>query len=234
VHFGIEEPVALSFTVTPEVTSQQIGGLRYSIVTTGNVGQLTNVTDTGTADYKAPDMGITVIFKITILAGPAKDGGFQKSIEILEPSGGFITKLSGPKHIANTWSTGFKGVIHITPSNVSFFNLSFYEGSCPIELSGWLNTNQFNIPHAQGPSNRITSKNEVDYEDNIYTGSKGPPYGVGTWHWDIPWNIITNSNRTISLGAFRQLATSDANGKAVITKGGRTQESNAADPTSDW
>lgn len=82
--------------------------------------------------------------------------------------------------------------------------------------------------------NAITSANEVDYEDNIYTGSKGPPYGEGFWYWDIPWNIKTNSNRTIPLGAFRQLATSDNNGKAAISKGGRTQESNAADPTSDW
>ena len=48
---------------------------------------------------------------------------------------------------------------------------------------------------------------------------------------------ITNSIRTIPLGPFRQPATSDENGKALISKGG-TQESNAtataADPTSDW
>ena len=80
--------------------------------------------------------------------------------------------------------------------------------------------------------NRITSKNEVDFEDNIFTGVKIPSYGTGTWHWDIPWKVVTNSNRSISIGTFRQLATADNNGKAVIT-GGRSQESNAADPTSD-
>lgn len=233
-HFGIEEQVSLSFTATPAVTVQQIGGLRWDFVTTGNRGQLTNVTDEGTADYSAPDTANSIIFKILVLDGPSKNLGFQQGIVIVEPSGGFITKLSGPKHIANTWSTGFKGVIHITPANVSFFNLLFQEGSCPIVLSGWLNTNEFNIPHAQGPMNRITSKNEVDFEDNIFTGVKSPPYGTGTWHWDIPWKVVTNSNRSISIGTFRQLATADNNGKAVITKGGRSQESNAADPTSDW
>jgi len=82
--------------------------------------------------------------------------------------------------------------------------------------------------------NAITSLNEVNYEDNIYTGEKEPPYGTGSWYWDIPWKVITNSGRTISIGTFQELATSDNNGKAVISKGGATQSSNAGDQSSDW
>jgi len=235
--FGIEENISLSVSLTPSVAVSQVGGLRWSIVTTGNTGTLSNVADDGTALYAVPDIANSIVLAIKILAGPCKGLGYTKGIVAVAPNGGNIRRLgTATKHTINTWSTGFLGVIHITPDDVSFRNLFFYEGFAPVRLSGWLDTNQFNHPHAPSASQSlIDSHNDVLYEDKIYTGQKAPPYGVGHWYWDIPWHVTTRSGRDIKIGDFRQLATSDSDGKAVISKGGRTVSSLAGDATRhDW
>lgn len=236
--FGIEESISLGVILRPSVTVSQVGGLRWSIVTTGSgVGTLSDVLDDGTAIYVAPDTAHSIVLSIKILEGPCKDSGYSTSFAIVEPTGGNIYRLgTATKHQINTWSTGFLGVIHITPDDVSFRNLLFYEGAAPVSLSGWLATNQFNIPHAQTTNPPpIDSHNDVLYEDRIYTGQKESPFGIGYWYWDIPWHVITHSGRNIGIGTFRQLATSDDNGTAVISKGGRTVSSNAgADTRNDW
>jgi hypothetical protein len=236
VRFGIEEEVGLSFTATPNVTATQIGGLRWSIVTIGNVGKLTMLMDDGTGTYNAPDTANSVTLKLEILSGPSKGSGPTKAISIVEPSGGFVNRspTTGLRHTQNSWSVGFLGEIFITPSDVSFYNLLFYEGAAEMHSSGWLSS--FNDPHPPSArAERINSRNAVNKADEIFSGTKyGPTYGVGQWYWDIPWYVETNSGRVISLGMFRELATSDATGKATISKGGHSESRVPSNPTSEW
>ena len=168
-----------------------------------------------------------------VLKGASKDQERAVAITIVEPNGGFITKFSGVNHERDTWSTGFLGNIHITPTDVSFYNLSFLEGAVAPHSEGWL----LGYPqsHPQSVSwVRIDSTNEVGRQDEIFTGRKDPPFGQGLWYWDIPWYVGTNSLRVIRLPDAQQLSTSDSNGKAVISKGGKIVSSLAADSTTGY
>lgn len=236
--FGIEEDVNLSFTSNPSITAAQASGLTWKITSVGTgFGTLAPMND-GTGMYTAPDTGKTLGLKLEVLDGPSKGGGPTTTIGIVQPSGGSITRAPGTgiKHDQNTWSTGFVGEFHVTPSDVSFFNLLFYEGAAPMVSSGWLST--FNIPHQQSSgSGRIDSSNTVQFTDHIFSGVKSPPppYGVGEWYWDIPWHFITKSGvRDVVFVTVRQRATSDNAGTAVITKGNASSQSVPSDPTSNF
>jgi hypothetical protein len=233
IRFGVEEGVALSFTASPAVTASQAGGLRWSISTTGaGIGTVSSADD-GTGTYNAPDAAASISLNLKVLAGPSKDQERVVAITIVEPSGAYVTKFSGIKHFVNTWSAGFLGDIHITPADVSFYNLLFYEGAAPAHSSGWL----LNYPQSHSQSQtqvRINSQNTINVQDEIFTGAKNPPYGIGEWYWDIPFRVVTNSGRTISLPDVRQLSTADNDGKAVISKGGASVSRVPTDPTSTY
>ena len=187
--------------------------------------------DDGTGSYDAPDTGKSIALALKALDGPSKDQGPTVNITIVEPSSAFIQKFSGIKHNVDTWSCGFLGNIYVGPSDVSFYNLSFYEGGANAVTSGWLA--EFNVPHPQSSSqHRIGSDNGVNEQDEINSGQKSGPYGVGFWYWDIPWHVTTNSNRDIAFMTARQLATSDTAGKCVISKGGAAVSRVPSDPTS--
>ena len=239
VKFGIEEEVALSFTTAPEVTAAQMGGLRWRIVTPGtDNGILSSLTDEGKGTYNAPETAKAVTLKPEILNGPSKGRGPTKEISIVEPSGGFIRRYpgTGVSHRINTWSVGFKGEIFITPLDVSFFNLRFSEGAALTHKSGWLldlvvrNHTESEVPI------RINSRNAVNEPDFIHSGEKepNPTYDDGAWYWDIPWFVLTNSNRSISLGEYKQLSTSDETGRATISKGGHSETRIPSNATTSW
>jgi hypothetical protein len=234
--FGIEESMSLSFTVTPSLSASQLGGLRWSITSSGSGNGTITASDEGTGTYVAPDAGKSISLALKVLDGPSKDGGPTVNIAIIEPSSGYASRdFSGIRHTVDTWSVGFLGDIHVGPSDVSFRNLFFYEGAAPVHLSGWLNTNQFNNPHAQSArSVAIDSRNVVSEQDEIWSGQREGPYGEGYWYWDIPWHIITNSGRNITFTTVREIATSDANGTAVISKGGPAVSRVPSNVTSFW
>jgi len=59
--------------------------------------------------------------------------------------------------------------------------------------------------------------------------------GEGYWYWDIPWHVITRSGRNITLpSTVRQLATADANGTAVISKGASGESRIPSNSTTTW
>lgn len=233
IRFGIEEEVHLSFSSTPSLTASQLGGLRWKITTIGSGNGTLPPADDGAGTYNAPDTAKSVTLKLEILNGPSKGNGITKDISIVEPTDAFITIGSGIQHTVNTWSAGFKGRIHVTPDDVSFMNLSFYEGSAQAHSSGWLAG--FISNHSQSATSiRINSTNAVNELDIIHTGTKNPPYGVGEWYWDIPWHILTNSGRDFVFKTPREIATSDDTGKAVISKAGGSASKESSDPTSSY
>jgi len=234
--FGIEESMSLSFTVAPSLSASQLGGLRWSITCSGSGNGTITASDEGTGTYVAPDTAKSISLALKVLSGPSKDSAAAFNFSIVEPSSGYASKdFSGIRHTIDTWSVGFLGDIHVGPADVSFLNLFFYEGAADVHLSGWLNTNQFNNPHQQGTIARaIDSHNVVNEQDEIWSGQKEGPYGEGYWYWDIPWHILTNSGRNITFTTVREIATSDANGRAVISKGGPAVSRVPSDSTSSW
>jgi len=231
--FSILEQMSLSFSATPPITAAPAGGLRWRIVTIGVGNGTLAPVDDGTGIYNAPDTARTVTLKLEVLNGPSKGGGPTRDLTIVQPVGGFIRRIGGIRHTFNSWSAGFLGEIHVTPSDVSFFNLSFYEDAAPENSSGWLAG--YPGPHLRSQFfERITSRNVVNQLDEIYSGRKFGPYGDGKWFWDIPWRIRTDTGRDFLFAIIRQLATSDVSGKATISKGGTTVTRVPSDPTSEW
>jgi hypothetical protein len=233
IRFGIEEEIQLTFGSTPSLTASQLGGLRWKITTTGTGNGTLPPADDGTGTYNAADTAKSVTLKLEVLTGPSKGNGITKDISIVEPTDAYITRDSGVQHTHNTWSVGFKGRIYVTPSDVSFLNLSFYEGAAQAHSSGWLAG--FISDHSQSAlAIRINSTNAVNELDIIHTGTKNPPYGSGEWYWDIPWHILTNSGRDFVIKTPRELATSDNTGKAVISKAGESASKESTDSTSNY
>ncbi len=235
-HFGIEEVITLGFTPTPSVTVSQAGGLRWRIVTTGTGNGSLTANDDGGGTYNAPDTAKAITLAIQVLNGPSQ--GLEKSVNItiVEPTGGTISQTLGSsiKHTTNSWSCGFLGDIRLTPTNVSFFNQLFMELVAQPVSSGWLQGFPPDHP-ASATAVRVTSTNTVNQSDQIFSGVKFGPYGEGSWHWDIPWRMITNdSGRQFTFATMRQQSTSDTNGTCVISKGGLSRSRVPSDPTSGF
>jgi hypothetical protein len=242
IRFGLEERIALSYTVSPAVTTTQIGGLQWKILSGGGT---VAATTGGAVTYTAPEFAGAVILNLEIQAGPSKGGGPSENIVIVAPSGAYMTKVAGTdlKHVYNSWSVGFLGNIYLLPKDVSFKNLYFYEGATLGVGSGWL-SNFNNYPHPQSTFSRpIISGNiltgcQVYAEDDAYSGVKfatnTDPYANGVWYWDIPWYYLTSSNTAVNFTTARQNHTSDPNGTAVITKGGVSFRRIPSDPSSDY
>lgn len=231
--FGILEQMSPGFSASPPVTAAQAGGLRWRIASVGVGNGTLAPVDDGAGVYNAPDTAKTVTLKLEVLNGPSKGGGPTRDLTIVQPVGGFIRRIGGIRHTFNSWSVGFLGEIHVTPSDVSFFNLSFYEDVAPGNASGWLA--EFNSPHPRSKLMvRIDSKNVVNELDEIYSGRKFGPCGDGEWLWDIPWRIHTDTGRDFVFAIIRQRATSDVFGKATISKGGTTATRVPSYPTSEW
>ena len=231
--FGIEETIELGFTSNPTLTASEVGGLRWKIVTPTTGGGTLPQEEDGTVTYSAPDTAASVTLKLEVLSGPSTGGGPTTSITVVEPSGAYITRANNLiGHVNNTWSAAFRGIIHLTPEDVSFFNLLFYEGYADLHAEGWVVDVPFLGNHPPSATMvRINSRNEVNTTDNINTGQKSGPYGVGEWYWDIPWHFVTNSGRDVHFITVRQKATSDNVGTAVISKAGASVSRVPSDPT---
>jgi hypothetical protein len=240
--FGLEERITLSYGVTPAVTLTQIGGLQWKVLSGGGTMAATT---SGTVTYTAPESPDAVILKLEVQTGPSKGGGPTESIIIVAPSDAYMTKIAGTnlKHVHDSWSVGFLGNIYLLPKDVSFRNLQFFEGATLGVGSGWL-SDFGGTPHPQSAVSRpITSGNiltgcRVVAEDNAYSGAKFPtltsPYANGVWYWDIPWFYVTSSNAAVRFMTARQNHTSDASGKAIITKGGASFQRIPSDPESSY
>jgi hypothetical protein len=227
VNFGLQEHVNLSFTVTPEgVTAANAGGIKW-LLTNGS-GRLNAPNSDGTGTYDAPETAGSATLKLEIQSGPAKGGGYFRPIGIIAPTFGYMSKEGGTylRHVQNTWSIGFLGVIHLEPRNVSFGKLGLIEDEIGATGQGWL---VFLTGEGHHPSTRAsaiacysnTGCESVE-SDQIWTGAYGGPglYGDGDVQWLIPLNYTTTSGSKVQMTTVTQHATSTSTGKATIEKGG--------------
>ena len=196
--YGIYELVDLDYETDPAgVTASQLGGLRWS---KSGSGTLSNVTNNGTALYKAGPNNGSVTLKLRVLTGPSKNKYVECSRTIVEPDDdGACEKRSGTNiwHRSNTFSIGVNTYMYLRPTDVSFKWIKFKEGLCNSQTSGWFNIEFTNKWHTSWPTwidvgggdstkgCKILQSNG-DFAE-LYDYSPFLPYFYGTFLWDIPW-----------------------------------------------
>jgi hypothetical protein len=157
-------------------------------------------------------------------------------VELLSvpPTSATMTQAAGTgiSHTTGSWSVGFLGKINLTPNNVSYAGVLFREGAAIATATNWL-YGYNNLPHAVGQSHTITGA-VVDCVDNVSSGTKYAPYGIGDFNWPIPWQASVDNGVTwASFVTANHHATSSGEGVATISKAGAGPfQKNAADPTS--
>jgi hypothetical protein len=205
-------------------------------------GTLVNGTN-GVGTYSAPDSAATLSISQKVQSGPSKNKKRTSSKTIVAPSGAYMVREpgSGLKHTQNTWSIGFRGEIFLLPKNVSFAKLQFSEGATVATATGWLSSAN-GAPHNEGAWRPIGACDAntgcyVFSIDTVENATIGPPYGVGTFNWPIPWRYRkagTTSSGTIFYTA-NHYATADNIGTATIQKAGAGPFSRVpSDPTSTY
>jgi len=233
--FGVGEIIDLS-AMTVSASAAGFGGLQWVLISGG--GTVTGGVD-GTGTYTAPGSPATVVLRIQIASGPGAGMGQNYTISVIAPSSAHMVKDSNLRHTMGLAGVGFLGNIFLAPTNVSFANISFGEGTVPAVASGFY-ANFSGLAHPQdtfggvGGCN-VTTGCLVNPHDMVDSGDKGPPFSVGDFVWAIPWQYwVGGAARTTFTTATHHMFT-DATGKASIEKAGAGPFSkNAADATSTY
>lgn len=125
--FGLKELVDLTFSASPNLSSQQVGGLTWKILS-GN-GSIPSNTD-GSETYTAGAIAGDDTFKLEILDGPSKGLGPEYTKTVVAPNEGYVRQTPGTSilHCQGYCSIGFYGEARIQPTDVSFEKLWFREG----------------------------------------------------------------------------------------------------------
>ncbi|MCP4583659.1 MAG: transglutaminase domain-containing protein [candidate division Zixibacteria bacterium] len=237
--YGLEETVHLDFVTVPAgVTASQAGDLRWS--KHSGVGNVTNITNAGTADYDAMHIADDVTFRLTVQSGPSSGHYKEYDRTVIAPNGTRMTRASGNVwHIYGHASAGIALDYWLDPTHVSFGNLTFGEGSCPaVGATGIYIT----VPpgnHAQNffggiLGGNITTGCRVDFPDGPKTDYLPWDPG-GTYTWNIPTQYIDDTASRHTFGA-NQIHTPviQPNGTTTMNKGGQSGTAAVNDPSSGW
>jgi hypothetical protein len=240
--FGIAEVINLSFNA--QTTAAALGGLQWTIVSGG--GTLTNAGTAGTATYTAPAMAATVVLRIAVASGSSQGQHRDYSIAIITPSGGLESKFSNVRHKQGDVSVGFLAHIFLEPTDVSFANLQFAEGSAPAVASGYFGPLNGHLhPPTSSPVPIGSCDSVIGCEvaatggDQIDTGDDPPPFSNGDFLWSIPWQYQAPGGALTTFTTVNHhstaVATSSTAATATIEKGGAGPFSkNSSDPTTTY
>lgn len=163
-------------------------------------------------------------------------------------------------HDTGNWSVGFLGEIFLTPKDVSFRYILFREGGGTSDATGWLEPDFKNKEHE--PTKDVFGNNAAAPVSggNLQTGSKvlfpsgegdavgagsyprlppAAPFGSGTFTWPIEWIYVHYDPRPgyniwteEEFMTATMYITSDANGRATVSKAGSgTIAADATDTT---
>lgn len=251
--YGLKEIIDLAFTASPSVTVAQAGGLTWS--KKSGVGTVTPASgDVGTGTYDAEGTVGTVKLALKIVDGPSKNQELTVDRNVIAPNDATMTQTSGTgiRHQLNYIHVGFKGTIRLRPTNVSFANIHFREGSVLAVASGcWAFENGANHPPTSGPVTIGSCNNAagclVNGTDTIECAAIGPypappptpSYCSGDFSWAIPWQYSTNNGMnwtTFTTATHHHWADTGVNlGRARIEKKGAGPFSkHATDATSNY
>jgi hypothetical protein len=235
--FGIAEGINLSFNA--QVSAAALGGLQWSIVSGG--GTLTNAGTAGTATYTASGSAATVVLRLAIVSGQGQMKDY--TITIVAPSSGLETKsgLYNIRHTQGYISVGFKGIAFLGPTDVSFANLHFAEGSALAVASGYF-ASLNGDPHPPTPNplpagscDSVIGCQVLSAVDTVDTGDDPPPFSSGDFVWPIPWQYQAPGGALTTFTTANHHSTAAATGTATISKAGAGPFSkNASDPTTSY
>jgi hypothetical protein len=237
--FGIEETIQLSYTASPTgTTAASLGGLQWTIVSGG--GSLTGAGTDGMGTYSAPGNQATVVLRLAVVSGSLQGQHHDYSISIIPPNGGLESKFSNIRHTQGYESVGFQAHVYLEPTDVSFANLQFAEGTDTAVASGFFAASNGAVHPPTNPPVSIGSCDsvlgcEVIATDTIDSGDNPPPFSVGDFLWQIPWQYKSSTGSLTAFTTVYHHETADATGKGTIEKGGAGPFSkNASDPTSSY
>jgi len=239
IKYGLREVVDLSFASNPTTTDTQVGGLTWTISSgTGTVDTQNN----GTGTFTAPAVAESSTLKLEVLNGPSKSQYITKDITIVAPSGARMIRTGNIKHTQGVWGGGFRAYIHFDPTDVSFKNIRFREGTCLATADGYLASFDRELHPATSESiaigncNLVTGCRTVTYDEVYFPQPQpGTPYSDGSFNWPIPWYYYATNDIYAIFTIANQSATSDSSGSAFIRKkdiGPFTVH--VGDPTSDY
>jgi hypothetical protein len=196
--YGVYEKVDLTCEIIPTgLTGTQVGGLRWEKAS--GVGTLSNITNNGTALYRAHTSAGSVTLRLKVQSGPSKGVYSDAYRTIVEPDGGVCEKRSGTNiwHVKNSFSIGLNTYMYLRPKDVSFKWVKFTEGFCYSQTAGWFDIefagtwhNAWGVWIDVGGGDytygcRILQPNGDFAELWDYTP---PDYSDGTFLWSIPWS----------------------------------------------
>jgi hypothetical protein len=209
---GVNEQVELTSSVSARWTASS--------------GTLTPPVSGITVIWTAPDVGATS----TVTATPATGAPCSVSINVLPPS---HRSLANPPidrvYSAGLAGSGFKAVVTIKPTNVSFRRIQVWEEAVNAVASGYYDTvlHWNGLPHP--PTKRVTpdaaNNGLLDTIGTEEPGTPGP-FSTGKFVWAIPqhYRIIGNTGNGVhySTGYHVQLMTK-TDGTEGTTKEGASR-----------
>jgi hypothetical protein len=175
----------------------------------------------------------------------------RKTITVVAPKDAVMIQDPGTSvyHQQGTWSVGFLGIIFLRPTDVSFNNCKFQEGTCTAVANGYLKA-LHPKDHPLGTVANVGEGNastgcQVYGTDTVHGTLAHTPYAKGDFLWEIPWRYgvrVPSPGKPPSdatkFTTAKQYATADATGHATIEKKGAGPFfADANDPTSgyhDW
>jgi hypothetical protein len=162
------------------------------------------------------------------------------TISIIPPNGGLESIYSNIRHTQGFESVGFLAHIFLEPTDVSFANLQFAEGTTTATASGFFAADNgevhpaTNPPLAIGPCDSVVGC-QVHGGDEIDSGDHLPPFSIGDFLWQIPWQHKAPTGSLTNFTIVYHHETADANGRGTIAKGGAgPYAKNANDPTTTY
>jgi hypothetical protein len=246
VRFGVGEFIDLS-VLSADVTPP--AGLRWFIESDASGGTLINNTATndGTALYTAGHTAGAVTLVVKVLSGPKAGPTVAKTtITVVTPTDAVMVQEPGTHimHQHGNWSVGFLGRIFFRPTDVSFKNITWQEGTVRAVATGYLSfwngvEHQISQVMTVGAGN-VKNGCKVNTTDTVESGVVTPPFAIGDFLWAIPWRFgvrVPSPGKppTAVFATANHHATADATGRATIKKKGAGPFSaEAADPTSGY
>lgn len=243
--FGVGEFVELMVAANQPLVA------RWFIESDTSGGTLINNTaaNDGSGLYTAGHQAGAVTLVLKVLSGAnAGTVVYRKTFTVVTPTDAVMVQEPNTYiyHQQGTWSVGFLGNIYLRPTDVSFNNTKFQEGTCTAVSSGYLSDLHPQV-HPLGTVVTVGDGDAstgcmVNCTDTVHGTKAHTPYAKGDFLWQIPWRYgvdvpspgMPPSDTTVFTTAD-QHATADATGRATIEKKGAGPFSeDANDPTSGY
>jgi hypothetical protein len=230
--FGVGEFIDL----TAKPLNAKLGDVRWCTESDTSGGKVTQTHNDGgvytalyTAGLKAGD--VTLVCQAVSHPKSPKFEVYRKTFAVVEPDEAVMVQTPGTHiyHQHDVWSVGFIGDIYLQPTDVSFNNCTFQEGTCTGVGSGYLSKIQPKvhpiglIVHV-GDGNAETGCQVLSHDTAAFT-QPHTPYGDGEWLWPIPWRFgvrVPSPGRPPTIDTVFTIAyehaTADASGRATIEK----------------